>query len=221
MKVYLKNGHNLNIIIGHTATKPTGVEVTAIKYNDYSIATKPNLLDLFYPIGSYYETSDSNFNPSESWGGTWTQDTSGQTLVSVDNDKFKNVGTDVGSDTITLTTNQIPSHLHTYEKHNTATNNVTLNITQIPSHSHTVEFTNNVWGQKIGYAYLTDFNDNITDANRVDIIGHNFTTSKVGGTQPHKHLITSITENTSTIGSGQPINIIQSSKVIIRWHRIA
>lgn len=29
---------------------------------DYS-----ELLDFFYPIGSYYETSDSNFDPNESW----------------------------------------------------------------------------------------------------------------------------------------------------------
>lgn len=28
------------------------------------------LLDMFYPVGSYYETSDGNFNPNTSWGGT-------------------------------------------------------------------------------------------------------------------------------------------------------
>ena len=25
-----------------------------------------------YPVGSYYETSDANFDPSTEWGGTWT-----------------------------------------------------------------------------------------------------------------------------------------------------
>lgn len=25
----------------------------------------------FYPIGSYYETSDTSFDPNVSWGGTW------------------------------------------------------------------------------------------------------------------------------------------------------
>ena len=24
-----------------------------------------NLLDIFYPVGTYYETSNSNFNPNE------------------------------------------------------------------------------------------------------------------------------------------------------------
>lgn len=26
-----------------------------------------DLIDLFWPIGSYYETSDSSFNPNKSW----------------------------------------------------------------------------------------------------------------------------------------------------------
>ena len=26
-----------------------------------------SLIDYFYPVGSYYETSDSSFNPNESW----------------------------------------------------------------------------------------------------------------------------------------------------------
>lgn len=30
---------------------------------------KKELLDMFYPIGSYYESSDPNFNPNISWGG--------------------------------------------------------------------------------------------------------------------------------------------------------
>lgn len=29
------------------------------------------ILDVFYPVGSYYETSDTTFNPNTSWGGTW------------------------------------------------------------------------------------------------------------------------------------------------------
>lgn len=32
------------------------------------------LIDLFYPIGSYYETSNSSFNPNTAWGGTWTSE---------------------------------------------------------------------------------------------------------------------------------------------------
>lgn len=33
-----------------------------------------------YPIGSYYETSDSTFNPNTAWGGTWTIDIDGKVV---------------------------------------------------------------------------------------------------------------------------------------------
>ena len=31
------------------------------------------LVDMFYPVGSYYETSNANFNPNTAWGGTWSR----------------------------------------------------------------------------------------------------------------------------------------------------
>lgn len=31
------------------------------------------LLNLFYPVGSYYETSDINFDPNISWGDMGTR----------------------------------------------------------------------------------------------------------------------------------------------------
>lgn len=35
------------------------------------------LIDFFYPVGSYYETSDSTFNPNTAWGGTWSLEAEG------------------------------------------------------------------------------------------------------------------------------------------------
>lgn len=40
------------------------------------------LIDFFYPVGSYYETSDSTFDPNTAWGGTWEKETQGQVHVS-------------------------------------------------------------------------------------------------------------------------------------------
>lgn len=40
------------------------------------------LIDFFYPVGCYFETSDENFNPNVSWSGTWIQETAGQVHVS-------------------------------------------------------------------------------------------------------------------------------------------
>lgn len=34
------------------------------------------IINLLYPVGSYYETSDTSFNPNTDWVGTWTYTTS-------------------------------------------------------------------------------------------------------------------------------------------------
>ena len=44
------------------------------------------LLDFIYPVGSYYETSDTSFNPNTAWGGTWLEDTKGRVTVALDSD---------------------------------------------------------------------------------------------------------------------------------------
>ena len=36
----------------------------------------------FYPVGSYYETSDTSFDPNVAWGGTWELETQGQVHIS-------------------------------------------------------------------------------------------------------------------------------------------
>lgn len=40
------------------------------------------LMNIFYPVGSYYETSDTTFNPNTEWGGTWELELAGQVHVS-------------------------------------------------------------------------------------------------------------------------------------------
>ena len=40
------------------------------------------MVDIFYPVGSYYETSDINFDPNITWGGTWLLETEGQVHIS-------------------------------------------------------------------------------------------------------------------------------------------
>lgn len=41
-----------------------------------------NRIDAFYPVGSYYETSDTSFDPNVTWGGTWELEVQGQVHVS-------------------------------------------------------------------------------------------------------------------------------------------
>lgn len=48
-----------------------------IKVKNPSITSGQQLqaMELFYPVGSYYETSDLTFDPNVEWGGTWVSKT--------------------------------------------------------------------------------------------------------------------------------------------------
>ena len=81
-----------------------------------------NLLDLFYPIGIYIETSNEDFNPNTQWGGVWVEDTKGLTPVSAYRDSEINPNTNgkvyikqgeiKGETNHTLTISEMPSHRH-------------------------------------------------------------------------------------------------------------
>ena len=73
-----------------------------------------DLFDVLYPVGTYYETSNANWTPSSAgWYGTWVEDTDGKVTVAKDNGTFKTLGSVVGSETHTLSVDEIPSHSHT------------------------------------------------------------------------------------------------------------
>lgn len=66
------------------------------------IKAKPSIsaiIDVIYPVGSYYETSDTTFDPNQSWGGTWSKDSTGEVLISQDSGTFNTVGATGGSET--------------------------------------------------------------------------------------------------------------------------
>lgn len=73
---------------------------------------KSSMIDIFYPVGSYYETSDTSFNPNTAWGGTWVKEVAGQVHVSAGanyavNGALTNA-TDGGEETHKLTANELP-----------------------------------------------------------------------------------------------------------------
>lgn len=97
-----------------TSTDPGEGSPLAANHYVAVYGTMGSLLDMFYPVGSYYETSDTTFNPNTAWGGTWLEDSAGYTTVayaSGDTD-FGTVGGTGGEKTHTLTVTEIPSHRH-------------------------------------------------------------------------------------------------------------
>ena len=82
---------------------------------------KTELWKTIYPVGSYYETSNTSFNPNNSWGGTWVLDSYGRVTVACDPNQteFKTVGQKGGhkslqAHTHTGTTSSAGSHVHSY-----------------------------------------------------------------------------------------------------------
>ena len=73
-------------ITGYTETDPT-VPSWAKEANkpSYSASEISGLVDFFYPIGSYYETSDTSFDPNLSWGGTWVLEAEGLVHIGAGN----------------------------------------------------------------------------------------------------------------------------------------
>lgn len=79
------------------------------------LGNKANI-DFYYPVGSYYETSNASFDPNITWGGTWELETQGQVHIS-SGANYSVAGaltntTDGGASTVTLNVNQIPAHGH-------------------------------------------------------------------------------------------------------------
>ena len=65
------------------------------------------LLNLFYPVGSYYYTDNNNFDPNISFGGTWNKIDSNLTLRQCSD--THTIGSVYGEETHTLTSEELPS----------------------------------------------------------------------------------------------------------------
>lgn len=80
------------------------------------------MIDKIYPIGSYYETSDPNFDPNVEWGGAWIKDSKGLVTIGAyangesEDSSYVNTyikqGEIIGENKHQLTINEIPSHNH-------------------------------------------------------------------------------------------------------------
>ena len=102
-----------------------------------------SILDIFYPVGSYYETSDANFDPNVAWGGVWREDTYGRVTVAYqgNNVPFNEVGKIGGEQEHTLLESELPKISGTINMHSSE---VATNIFSLSGHfSTTLPHSNN------------------------------------------------------------------------------
>lgn len=82
--------------------------IKAIRIQGY-LGSQPSVLD-YYPVGSYYETSDTSFDPNVSWGGAWDLEEDGMMLLS--SSETHTVGDTGGEETVSLAIANMPAHSH-------------------------------------------------------------------------------------------------------------
>ena len=116
-----------------------------------------------------------------------------------------------GSDTVTLTTANLPSHNHSYT--NTIVGNTTLTTSQIPSHSHSTFASAVPWG--------SDWNDNQRQMTCRSASERTWTetTGTAGGGGSHTHPDVSRSKTTGDTGSGTAVSIVQSYYTVYIWTR--
>lgn len=130
------------------------------------------VLNIFYPVGSYYETSDTAFNPNTAWGGTWVLETAGKFHVSAGTG-YAAGSTGGSADAI------VPSHKHSVSK-------VTGAITG-GAHAHDIA-NRSVYGGSSNYMALykggtgTSTNAALSETHTHDLPAHNTDYEGTSGT---------------------------------------
>lgn len=158
--------------------EPGSIPINSTNLN--KITTKIDaIINSLYPVGTYYMTSDDNFDPNVFWFGTWVKEEDGTVLSSKSTEVGSllnaDTGSVVGEDKHTMTVDELASHDHEY----------------------------NGWSYQINvgtsavYALCKPYN-----------VNNNFSESGDKTT-------------TKSTGSATPFNIIQKTKIVNIWHRIA
>lgn len=144
------------------------IESLEVKNKINEIKTQiAELLDVFYPIGSFYETTNSSFDPNTEWSGTWEQDTKGYVTVGAYDPDDPRDPDDNGKLILNV-------------RNTTGEVNHTLSINEMPSHNHMVHVVSmQVQGGSSNYVITYNPNGDID-------------TTWVGGSQPHNNVQPSI-----------------------------
>ena len=166
------------------------------------------LIDVFYPVGSYYETSDTSFDPNTAWGGTWAKDSAGRVTVAIDT-------TDAALDTIGERGGSkfIQAHNHAFTQPTVNGGGITNGIGG-GNHSHNIsrQSLTRSTGNYTVYAPIGyNGSDNVSSQN----VGHTHNLPS------HTHSVSGgavgVVSGASTGNAGN----MQPYIVVNRWHRTA
>lgn len=170
--------------------------VNSITTSSQNTTNNGNVCDLIYPIGSIY-MSVSNVSPSILFGGTWEQ-IKDKFLLSA-GDTY-NLGATGGEASHTLTTNEMPSHSHTFSQ---------SSCTNPGNHTHIVG------ADKDGGGGTNRYTVHITSNNTASGQQYSPVSGAAGG---HTHTINGTNTNT---GGSQAHNNMPPYLTVNVWKRTA
>lgn len=188
------------------------------------------LMDIVYPVGSMYWTESKDFNPNEQFTGTWERVK--DKFIYAYGDGSEALGTQAGSNTVTLQTANLPSHSHTMSHSHTINHDhAAFTSGSGSAHSHglggRVPYNNSLnWqgdthGNLAGSGYKSAVT---TDGGAVG------TLTATGSESSHTHTIDvpsysgssggSSAANTGSSGSGTAFNVMPEYERAYCWKRI-
>lgn len=186
----------------------------------YEPINKQALMLLAHPVGSYYWTSDVNFNPATEWGGRWERIQDGTCLICNKNKINFHVGDTGGDETVALTVDQLAEHYHKHT-HPHSHEAGTLKITgSFPSAGSSTNKDKNERPTYEGAFYCKQEKAGVPidfEGTKGDQIGFDSSRSgaMVGTTKQDK------TANTDGYaGKGKAHSNMQPYRVAVLWHRL-
>ncbi|MGN0416923.1 phage baseplate protein [Anaerostipes faecalis] len=156
---------------------------------------KEGLLDVTYPVGSLFLTT-SEIPPENLLGGKWEVYGQGRTIVGVNPEveKYNTPGKTGGTETVTLTTDQIPSHGHNVKVNSSGS----CSISKSGGHTHKFKVLKNqtktegardvIHVDGTGSSWSGVITDNGAHTHTVPNHAHTLSQSNVGGGQEHNNM---------------------------------
>ena len=185
------------------------------------------LIDIIYPVGTYYETTDVTFNPNTAWAGTtWQKITDGRVLIA-GGDEYT-VGTNYGEKTHKITTAEMPQHKHSAtvsrngaHTHERGTMNITGSVTNTDATEPwgTADIFSNSGALKMEsktFAYGWTSGDQNSGGYKLSFDASKGWTGATTSNGDHSHTVT-----IGNTGSGTAMSLVQPSKAVARWLRTA
>lgn len=181
-------------------------------------------IDKIYPVGSIYITT-SGISPDKLFPGTeWNEYSQGRVLVGYNGGSvaYNTIGKTGGSATATLTTDNLPSHSHSFTPAGTITNGLTFTTASAGSHTHALSGVMG-WpasgdGSTKNYAYSGW-------AQTTGVYSKNVTKTESAGSHTHKvNMSGSLTfkgtaSTTGKTGSGKEFSVLDPYIVVHIYRR--